>query len=154
MRILAVGNRQPQWINEGFETYARRLPHECRLELKEVTPARRNQGQDADRMRAEEGERILKVLSPGEVLIALDERGKSLNTHILADWMGDWLMDGRDVSLAIGGADGLSPEVLAKADRRLSLSPMTLPHGLVRVILAEQLYRAWSIRNGHPYHRD
>jgi len=154
MRILAVGQRQPQWINEGFDTYAKRMPHESRLELKEIAPARRTQGRDVERLREEEGARILKTLEPAEALIALDEGGKSIDTRTLADWLGNWLMEGRDIALVIGGADGLAPAVLSKAERRLSLSSMTLPHGLVRVMLAEQLYRAWSIRSGHPYHRD
>ncbi|MCP1727694.1 23S rRNA (pseudouridine1915-N3)-methyltransferase [Natronospira proteinivora] len=153
LRLLAVGQRLPAWINDGFSEYARRLPHECRLTLQEIQPAKRNSGRTADRLKAEEGERILKALGNDEALIALDVGGKSPTTEKLADWLGDWLMEGRDVSFTVGGADGLSPEVLARADRRWSLSPLTLPHGLVRVILAEQLYRAWSIRSGHPYHR-
>lgn len=153
LRLLAVGQRLPAWINDGFSEYARRLPHECRLELQEIPPAKRSSGRSADRLKAEEGERILKALAPGEALIALDERGKSPDTVALSDWLGDWLMAGQDVSFAIGGADGLAAEVIARADRRWSLSPLTLPHGLVRVLLAEQLYRAWSIRSGHPYHR-
>jgi len=153
IRLLAVGQRLPAWLNDGFQEYARRLPHECRLELQEISPGKRGSGRTAERARQEEGERILKVLADNEALIALDERGKSPDTLKLADWLGDWLMDGRDISLAIGGADGLSADVLARAERRWSLSPLTLPHGLVRVLVAEQLYRAWSVRAGHPYHR-
>ncbi|MEA5445660.1 23S rRNA (pseudouridine(1915)-N(3))-methyltransferase RlmH [Gammaproteobacteria bacterium AB-CW1] len=152
IRLLAVGQRQPAWINDGFREYARRLPHECRLQLKEITPGRRGSGRTADGARAEEAERILKTVGDDR-LVALDERGKSVDTLKLSGWLGDWLMDGRDLSLVIGGADGLDASVLERADRRWSLSPLTLPHGLVRVIVAEQLYRAWSVRSGHPYHR-
>jgi 23S rRNA (pseudouridine1915-N3)-methyltransferase len=152
IHLLAVGQRLPDWMNQGFAEYARRLPHECRLELQEIPPGRRSGKGDAERARQEEGERILKALG-NDRLIALDERGKSPDTLKLADWLGDWLMDGRDLSLVIGGADGLDKAVLDRAERRWSLSPLTLPHGLVRVVVAEQLYRAWSVRAGHPYHR-
>lgn len=153
IRLLAVGQRLPAWLNDGFAEYARRLPHESRLELREIPPGKRGSGRTPEQARREEAERILKALGPDERLIALHERGKSPDTVKLSEWLGEWLMDGRDISLVVGGADGLDAEVLARAERRWSLSPLTLPHGLVRVIVAEQIYRAWSIRSGHPYHR-
>ncbi|MDQ2069961.1 23S rRNA (pseudouridine(1915)-N(3))-methyltransferase RlmH [Natronospira bacteriovora] len=152
IRLLAVGQRLPAWMNDGFAEYARRLPHECRLELNEIPPGRRSGKTAPDRARQQEAERILKAIG-NDRLIALDERGQSPDTVKLSAWLGDWLMDGRDLSLVIGGADGLDDSVLARAERRWSLSPLTLPHGLVRVVVAEQLYRAWSVRSGHPYHR-
>lgn len=153
IRLLTVSQRQPDWVVAGYEEYARRLPRESKLELVEIAPGRRGSGRTAEQARREEGEKILKVVGNDDRLIALDEKGKSPDTKKLADWLGDWLMDGRDISLVIGGADGLDESVLARAERRWSLSPLTLPHGMVRVIVAEQLYRAWSIRSGHPYHR-
>lgn len=153
IRLLAVGRKMPRWVADGFAEYARRMPRESPLELIEIPPAKRPAGEDAPAARAAEAEQIRRRLGRDEHLIALDERGQAIDTRRLADWYGDWLMGGRDVALVVGGADGLDPELLAAAGQRWSLSPLTLPHGLVRVIVAEQLYRAWSLRSGHPYHR-
>lgn len=157
IRLLSVGRRMPRWVQEGVDDYARRMPPECTLEVVEIEPARRGKpsGGDAlaDRYRREEGERLLKALPPGDLVVALDVRGKPWSTEQLAGELSAWLAGGRDVALLIGGPDGLSPACLQRAERRWSLSPLTFPHPLVRVILAEQLYRAWSITRGHPYHR-
>lgn len=154
IRLLAVGTRQPRWVDEGFESYAKRLPHACRLDLTELRTVRRDRGLPAERAVAREGERLLAAIPSGSLVVALDERGKTFDTRALAARLADWLGGGRDATLMIGGPDGLAAECLARAELRWSLSPLTLPHGLVRVLVAEQLYRAWSLLHGHPYHRE
>ncbi|HEX4782145.1 MAG TPA: 23S rRNA (pseudouridine(1915)-N(3))-methyltransferase RlmH [Usitatibacter sp.] len=143
--ILSVGHKMPEWIQQGFQEYARRMPPEARLELVEVKP-----GRD----RAEEGRRLLDALPARATLVALDERGKALSTADLANAMGGWMRDAVQPAFAIGGADGLDAAVKERAAMTWSLSSLTFPHQLVRVVLAEQLYRAWSILAGHPYHRE
>lgn len=153
LRLVAAGTRMPGWVTEAFQDYAGRMPRECRLELKEVALGRRTRGADVARAMAEEGERLLAA-SEGCVRICLDVRGASVDTPGLAGRLANWLQDGQDVALLVGGPDGLSGACLAAARWRWSLSPLTLPHGLVRVLLAEQLYRAWTVLSGHPYHRE
>lgn len=153
IRLLAVGTRMPDWIEKGFKDYAQRLPHECRLELTEIEPAPRGKNTDIARAKQLEGERILKALPRDALVIALDEHGRELPSTDWARELGVWMQSGRDTCLLIGGADGHAPEVLARADARWSLSKLTLPHALVRVVVAEQLFRAWSLRVNHPYHR-
>jgi 23S rRNA (pseudouridine1915-N3)-methyltransferase len=157
VRLLSVGRRMPHWVHEGFREYARRLPTECALELTEIEPGRRPRGSasaaELERIRNDEGERLLRIVAPRDRIIALDVRGTPWSTEQLADALAGWMRDGRDPVLLVGGADGLSDECLRRAERRWSLSPLTFPHQLVRVILAEQLYRAWSLINRHPYHR-
>jgi 23S rRNA (pseudouridine1915-N3)-methyltransferase len=136
--ILSVGHKMPAWIQDGFHEYARRMPPEIRLELVELKP----------------GARLLDALPKGGALIALDERGKSVSTRGLSTMLSEWMRDGSHPVFAIGGADGLEPEVKERAHKVVSLSALTLPHQLVRVVLAEQLYRAWTILSGHPYHRE
>jgi 23S rRNA (pseudouridine1915-N3)-methyltransferase len=153
MRLIAVGHRQPAWVETGYLEYASRLPKECTLTLTEVAAGRRAKGTPLSRILAEEGERIRTLVPPGARLVALDERGKPWSTRDLALRLQDWLMDGRGVALCIGGPDGLAPALKAEAEVSWSLSPLTLPHGLVRVIVAEAIYRAWSLLQGHPYHR-
>ena len=152
IRLCAVGTRVPAWVGAGFEEYAKRLPHENRLELVEVAAADRRGGAGADRWRAEEAER-LRQAATGARMIALEVPGRMLTTEQLSERMDDWRMEGRDVALLIGGADGIAPALLAEAEARWSLSPLTLPHALVRVVVAEQVYRAWTLLSGHPYHR-
>ncbi len=152
IRLIAVGRRMPAWVKTGFEDYAKRLPHECRLELVEIAPGNRNSG-DIARAIADEDKRMIGAIDAGSDVIALNVDGKAWSTEQLATAMHDWLTDGRDRALLVGGPDGLGPESLARADKRWSLSKLTLPHPLVRVVLAEQLYRAHSILAGHPYHR-
>ncbi len=151
LRLLAAGTRMPDWVAAGFADYAGRLPRECRLELKEIPLGRR--GGKGGRAVAEEGERMLKAVRPDDRVVALAVDGDAPDTEALARRLDGWLLDGRDVVFTIGGPDGLAPEVLARAEWRWSLSPLTLPHGLVRVVLAEQLYRATTVLAGHPYHR-
>lgn len=153
IRLLAVGQKMPGWVETGYADYATRMPPECRLELMEIPLAQRAKSQPVARAMQQEGERILAALTGSEQLIALDVRGKTWSTEQLADEMSGWLQEGRDIALAIGGPDGLADDVLNRAERRWSLSPLTLPHPLVRIVLAEQLYRAMSILKNHPYHR-
>lgn len=153
IHLLAVGTRLPAWVNQGYEEYAKRLPPECRLELTEISAARRTKNTSRSRLVAEEGKRLLDAIPAGAHTVALDEGGKALTTVGLAQTLEQWLGGGRDCALLVGGADGLAADCLNRAERRWSLSPLTLPHGLVRVVVAEQLYRAWSLLRGHPYHR-
>jgi 23S rRNA (pseudouridine1915-N3)-methyltransferase len=158
LHILAIGHKPPAWVAAGFEDYARRMPREARIELAEIKPAARGRQMAAaasiSRILAEEKSRVLAVLAPGCVRIALDERGKPLSTANLAGKLKLWLQEGRDVAFMIGSADGLHPELKDGADLLLCVSPMTLPHAMVRVMLAEQLYRAMSMIQNHPYHRE
>lgn len=152
LRIVAVGTRAPDWVVSGYSDYAQRMPPQCRLELIEI-PAPERRGWTAQRIREEEGRRLLARVGNGERIVALDVGGKTLNTEKLAARMDDWRMMGSNVAFLIGGADGLHDDCLSAAQESLSLSALTFPHMLVRVILAEQLYRAWTLLEGHPYHR-
>jgi 23S rRNA (pseudouridine1915-N3)-methyltransferase len=143
--ILSVGHKMPAWIQEGFHEYARRMPPEVRVELVELKPGK---------TRADEGARLLDAVPDGGTLIALDEKGRSVSTQGLAVMLSEWMRDASHPVFAIGGADGHSDEVRERAAKLISLSALTLPHQLVRVVLAEQLYRAWSILAHHPYHRE
>lgn len=151
LRILAVGTRMPGWVEQGFEEYRRRLPRDCALELREVPLARR--GADTARAVAEEGEALLAALAADERAIALEVGGRALDTAELATRLGEWRDHGERVAFLVGGPDGLAAACRARARECWSLSRLTLPHPLVRIVLAEQLYRAWSLLAGHPYHR-
>ncbi len=151
--IAAVGHKMPAWIETGFGEYAKRMPPDCRIVLKECKPIERTGSNTAASAMTLERARIEAVLPKGVRIIALDERGKDLTSVQLSQQLTQWQHDGRDVAFIIGGADGLDPEFKAKADSLLRISSLTLPHGMVRVLLAEQLYRAWSITQNHPYHR-
>ena len=153
LRLVAVGTRMPGWVDEGFKDYAGRMPRECRLELREVPLGRRSRGTEPVRAVAAEGERLLAA-SEDCVRVCLDVQGAAVDTAGLSRRLAGWLQDGQDVALLVGGPDGLAPACLEAARWRWSLSPLTLPHGLVRVLVAEQLYRAWTVLSGHPYHRD
>jgi len=152
--ILSVGHRMPAWIQDGFHEYARRMPPEVKVELVELKPEERGAGKAAERAMALEGERLLAAVPAGGTLLALDERGRSVSTQGLSVMLSEWMRDATHPVFAIGGADGLADAVKQKAAKLVSLSALTLPHGLVRVVLAEQLYRAWSILARHPYHRE
>lgn len=153
--VLAVGHRMPAWVTAGFAEYAQRMPREMPVQLKELKPAQRsNAGGDVGRWLQTEAKRIVDATPAGALRVVLDEHGRSFPTRRLAEHLERWRGDGRDVAFVIGGADGLAPEVKARADLLWSLSPLTLPHGLVRVVLAEQLYRAASLLANHPYHRE
>jgi 23S rRNA (pseudouridine1915-N3)-methyltransferase len=152
--ILSVGHKMPAWIQEGFREYTRRMPPGIRVELVELKPEERGAGRSAAAAKAVEGERLIAALPAGGTLIALDERGKSVSTQGLSVMLTEWMRDASHPVFAIGGADGLSDAVKERAAKLVSLSALTLPHALVRVVLAEQLYRAWSILARHPYHRE
>jgi 23S rRNA (pseudouridine1915-N3)-methyltransferase len=151
--IAAVGHKMPAWISSGFDEYAKRMPADCRIALKEIKPVERSGSKTAETAMALERTRIEAALPKGARIVALDERGKDLTSVQLAQHLMQWQQDGRDVAFIIGGADGLDAEFKGKADMMLRISSLTLPHGMVRVLLAEQLYRAWSITQNHPYHR-
>lgn len=143
----------PRWVEEGYAEYAKRLPPECALTLTEIDPVRRAKSTPVAQAKEEEGRRILKAIPKSAAVIALDEHGKAWSTEELARQLGEWMADGRDRALLVGGADGLSADCMARCERRWALSPLTFPHPLVRVIVAEQIYRAWTLMQGHPYHR-
>lgn len=151
--IAAVGHKMPSWIEEGFQEYAKRMPPDCRVSLKEIKPIERSGSKTADTVMALERAKIETVIPKNAYVIALDERGKDLTSVALSQHLLGWQQNGRDVVFVIGGADGLDAEFKAKADALIRISSLTLPHGMVRVLLAEQLYRAWSITQNHPYHR-
>lgn len=143
----------PAWVEQGAQEYAKRLPADCRLELVEIAMSKRGKNTDIAKAIDKEGELMLAAIGKGDRVVALDLSGKSWSTPKLAEQLADWQMDGRHVSLLVGGPDGLAKPCLAKADQKWCLSALTLPHPMVRVIVAEQLYRAWSINHNHPYHR-
>lgn len=156
MRLLlvAVGIRMPGWVDAGFNEYAQRMPRELRLDLAEIRPEKRGAGRTREQLQQAEQGRIEAVLPLSCRLVALDERGSLHTTLQLAQRLEGWQADGRDVALLVGGADGLHDRLKDRADERWSLSPLTLPHGLVRVVVAEQLYRVCSVLKNHPYHRE
>ena len=153
IHMIAIGQRLDDWVNQGFTEFSKRLPPECRINLIEVTPNKRTKNSDIARVIEEEGQRILAAIPARSHVVALDVDGKQWSTEQLAGQLEQWLGDGRDIALLIGGPDGLSSACKAKAESHWSLSKLTLPHPLVRVVIAEQIYRAWSIIKGHPYHR-
>lgn len=151
--IIAVGHKMPAWIESGYNEYTKRMPPDCRIQLKEIKPVDRSGSRSAETVMAMERSRIEEALPKNAHLVVLDERGKDLTTLQLSQHLTQWRQDGGDVAFVIGGADGLDAELKKKADLTIRLSSMTLPHGMVRVLLAEQLYRAWSVTQNHPYHR-
>lgn len=151
--LAAVGHRMPDWVELAYHEYARRLPPDTPLELRETKPESRQAGRSTEQILHAEGRRLEALLPVGCRRIALDERGRDLTTHDLAQAMAQWRQDGRDVAFLVGGADGLDAGLKQACDQRVRLSSLTLPHAMVRVLLAEQLYRAWSILHNHPYHR-
>jgi 23S rRNA (pseudouridine1915-N3)-methyltransferase len=153
IRLLAVGQRMPGWVSEGFTEYTRRLKPRLPIELVEIPAVKRGSG-DVARAMSEEGRAILAQIRPRNHVVALDEHGKLRGSAELSKWLGQRLQEGDDLDFLIGGADGFAPEVLARAQERWSLSPLTLPHALVRVVFAEQVYRAVTLLDGHPYHRE
>jgi 23S rRNA (pseudouridine1915-N3)-methyltransferase len=143
----------PAWITAGFDEYAKRMPPESRIQLKEIKPVERSGNKNALTVMAGERSKIEAALPKNARIVALDEHGKDLTTMELSGWLTRWQQEGRDVAFVIGGADGLDPHFKTEADMLIRISSLTLPHGMVRVVLAEQLYRAWSITQNHPYHR-
>jgi 23S rRNA (pseudouridine1915-N3)-methyltransferase len=153
IHLISVGNRMPRWVQEGYQEYAKRLPRECLLKLVEIAPGHRGKGADLARAVREEGERMLKALPRDCLVLALEIEGQRWSTEQLAQKLDHWMADGRDLALLVGGPEGLADSCRQRADAGWSLSPLTLPHPLVRVLLAEQIYRAWTVLNRHPYHR-
>ncbi len=151
--IIAVGHKMPDWVEIGFKEYVKRMPREAQVELIELKPGQRA-GSSVEKAMDTERERILAALPSGCRKIVLDERGANWTTMKLADKLKGWQREGGDVAFVIGGADGLHADIKRQADELLQLSALTMPHGLVRVLLAEQLYRAVAINQGHPYHRE
>jgi 23S rRNA (pseudouridine1915-N3)-methyltransferase len=154
VRVIAVGTRPPAWVRSACEDYLSRLASGLAISLLEIEPGARSAGGIAHKAIAAEGQRLLGAVRPSDHMVVLDERGTQFSTRELAAWLQQRMQQGEDLAFLIGGPDGLAPEVLARGNFTLSLSRLTLPHALVRVLLAEQLYRAHSILTHHPYHRD
>jgi 23S rRNA (pseudouridine1915-N3)-methyltransferase len=152
-RLIAAGTRLPDWVNTGFQDYQKRLRTPLVLELHEISVATRSAGENPQRAVVREGADMMAALGKDDYVVALEITGKAMSTEQLSAWLAERLRDARPLALMIGGPDGLAPAVQARADHRWSLSPLTLPHGLVRVVVAEQIYRAMSLLAGHPYHR-
>lgn len=153
LRLICVGHKMPGWVTEGFQEYARRMPRELPLELAEVAMPHRGKNPDVSRLMQQESRALLGAAGERDRVVALEVGGKAWSTEALAEQLEGWQLDGRDVSFLVGGPDGLHASCRERADQHWSLSPLTLPHPLVRILLAEQLYRAWSITRNHPYHR-
>lgn len=153
INLLAVGTKMPAWVTQGYEEYSKRLPRDCQLNLIEINPAKRGKTSQPEQWKKEEALRILAAIPDNHHVVALEVTGKSWSTEQLAEQMQSWMGDGRDVSLLVGGPDGLDASCLQRASQKWSLSAMTLPHPLVRIVLAEQVYRAWTVIQNHPYHR-
>jgi 23S rRNA (pseudouridine1915-N3)-methyltransferase len=153
IHLIAVGQKMPQWVNQGYDEYARRLPNDCALVLHEIPAGKRGKNADVKRILEDEGKRIIEKIPKGAHVVALEVHGKAHTTEKLATRLDHWRHLGGDVALLVGGPEGLSDACRQLANEQWSLSNLTLPHPLVRVILAESLYRAWSVMNNHPYHR-
>jgi 23S rRNA (pseudouridine1915-N3)-methyltransferase len=154
IRLQAVGDRQPSWVDSAFDGYVQRLPRQWQFRLDSISTAQRNKGVAAVVAKDAEGKKILAKIRPAEFVVVLDERGTEFSSKGLAGLLDEWQTVGQDLVFVIGGPDGVSADCLQRANLRWSLSKLTLPHGLARVLFAEQLYRAWSLTTGHPYHRE
>ena len=154
IRLIAVGDRQPSWVDEAFGVYTGRFPREWKFRFDSIATVRRKKNDKSNQAMLAEGEQILAKLHGDEQVVLLDERGRQLTSSTLAENLSNWQADGRDLGFVIGGPDGVSDACKARADFAWSLSGLTLPHGLARVLFAEQMYRAWSLQMGHPYHRE
>jgi len=153
IRLLAVGTKMPAWVTTGFNEYNKRMPREMSVEIVELPIGPRGKGADLKRAIKKEGDAMLAAIPNGDWVVALEVTGKTWSTEQLATQMEGWQLQGRNLSLLIGGPDGLDPRCTALADQKWSLSALTLPHPMVRILLSEQLYRAWSLIQGHPYHK-
>lgn len=151
--LICVGQKMPAWVNTGFQEYQKRIPACCTLQLIEIPLQKRTKNADLIRIQQEEGKQILAAIPANSYVIALDERGKMWDSTVLSQQLARWMQEFPAVVLLVGGPEGLSPLCLQKAQQRWSLSALTLPHAVVRIVVAEQLYRAWSILHHHPYHR-
>jgi 23S rRNA (pseudouridine1915-N3)-methyltransferase len=154
LQLVAVGNKMPPWVTEGFTQYQRRFTSDTPLNIVEIPAQKRTKNADIPRILKKEGEMILQAIPSNHHIVSLEVTGKPWSTPELAAQMQKWLLDGRDVSFMVGGPEGLSKECIDAAGQKWSLSKLTLPHPLVRIVLAESLYRAWSLNNNHPYHRE
>ncbi|MCP4274044.1 MAG: 23S rRNA (pseudouridine(1915)-N(3))-methyltransferase RlmH [Gammaproteobacteria bacterium] len=154
IRFIVVGKKMPAWVEQGYNEYARRLPRELKLEMIEIPLAHRGKNADIERLLAKEGEVMMAAIKKTDYVISLDVDGRSWTTKQLAEQLQKWQGLGSDISLLVGGPDGLALQCKKRAQQHWSLSTLTYPHPLVRVIVAEALYRAWSINSGHPYHRE
>lgn len=153
VKLIAVGTKMPNWVEQGYQEYAKRLPREFSLELVEIPPGNRGKNADIERAIRKEGELMMAKIHPSDHVVALEVLGKPWSTEQLAEQAERWKMSGQDVALLVGGPEGLAQECKQRANQQWSLSPLTLPHPMVRIILSEQIYRAWSLLQGHPYHR-
>ena len=153
IRLIAVGTKMPSWVTTGYQEYAKRLPSDFQLELVELPVGHRGKGADLARAIKSEGDAMLAAIPKGDKVIALCVDGRNWSTEKLSEQAEEWRMEGFNISLLVGGPDGLDSRCVAIADQRWSLSALTLPHPLVRIVLAEQLYRAWTLLQGHPYHK-
>ncbi|PXX90162.1 23S rRNA (pseudouridine(1915)-N(3))-methyltransferase RlmH [Marinobacter vulgaris] len=153
LRLVCVGQKMPEWVSQGYNEYVRRMPPELPIELVEIPMAHRGKNPDIPRLMQKESDAILSALGSRDLVIALEVSGRNWSTEKLAGQLENWQQEGRDVSFLVGGPDGLADACRARADQLWSLSSLTLPHPLVRILLAEQLYRAWSVTRNHPYHR-
>lgn len=154
IRLIAVGDKQPSWVDTAFSEYAGRLPRQWKFRLDTIAAGQRTKNYAALSAREAEGRKVLASIGSDDFVVLLDERGETLSSRGLGERLGNWQSAGRDLCFVIGGPDGVSTECGERADFRWSLSRMTLPHGLARVMFGEQLYRAWTLTQGHPYHRD
>jgi len=153
LKLLAIGTKMPGWVEQGFNEYSKRLPREWKFSCTELALAKRTKTSNTDQLKKREGEQMLGALQASDHVVALDVLGKSLSTPDLSEKLTQWQMLGKDVAILVGGPDGLDDACLRRADEKISLSKLTLPHPLVRVMLAEQLYRAWTITQNHSYHK-
>ena len=151
--LLAVGTKMPKWVSKGYEEYAHRMPSKCKLILKEIVAEKRNKNSNIATIQNKEANKLLNAIPKNAYIVALDGKGTIWSTEKLAVRMESWMMSGQNIALLIGGPDGLTPEILSKVNEHWSLSNLTFPHPLVRIIVAEQLYRAWTVTENHPYHR-
>ncbi len=152
--LYAVGNKMPAWVSQGFNEYCRRFPRDMSFHLVEIPPGKRGKNADIVRILEKEGEQMLAAIPKGNRIVTLEVEGKPWTTPQLAKQLEKWQLDSRDVALLVGGPEGLAPACIQASEQKWSLSALTLPHPLVRIFLAESLYRAWSINNNHPYHRE
>ena len=153
IRLIAVGSKMPRWVEDGWQEYARRLPAELPLELVEIPLNTRGKNADVARLIRQEGEAMLARVQPGERIVTLEVEGRAWSTEQLARELERWRLEARTVNLMVGGPEGLAAEVCARSEQRWSLSALTLPHPLVRILVGEQIYRAWTVLTGHPYHK-
>jgi len=154
LKLISIANKMPAWVEQGYTEFAKRLPRDCQLELVEVSLGKRGKNADIKRLMQKESEQMLAKVVNTDHVVALDVLGKSMSTPKLASKIGQWQASGQNIALLVGGPEGLHPDCLARANEKWSLSELTMPHPIVRIVVAEAIYRAWSVTVGHPYHRE